>query len=130
MKVLFVCVENSCRSQMAEAWFNALSRKGRASSAGTNPAYEVDPLAVKVMDEVGISMAGRKPKVLTPEIADDFDVIVTMGCGSARALCPNFPGKTIEWSIEDPKGKGLEKYREVREEIRKKVEELIKSFES
>ena len=126
MKVLFVCVENSCRSQMAEAWFNKLAKgKAMASSAGTKPAKEVDPLAVKVMEEVGISMKNQKPKVLTPEMVKKFDLIVTMGCIDA---CPYSPGKTMEWNIEDPKGKGIEKYREVRDVIRREVEKLIKQL--
>jgi len=94
IKVLFVCVENSCRSQMAEAWFNMLAKgKAIASSAGTKPAKEVDLLAIKVMEEVGISMKNQKPKALTPEMVKNFDLIVTMGCIDT---CPYSPGKTIE----------------------------------
>ena len=129
MKVLFVCVENSCRSQMAEAWFNALAMKAAmkaaASSAGTKPADDIDPLAVKVMEEVGISMKNQKPKALTPEMVKEFDLIVTMGCIDS---CPYSPGKTIEWNIEDPKGKGIEKYREVRDTIKREVENLIRNL--
>ncbi len=125
MKVLFVCIENSCRSQMAEAWFNALARKAVASSAGTKPAKEIDPLAIKVMEEVGISMKNQKPKALTPEMVKEFDLIVTMGCIDA---CPYSPGKTIEWDVEDPKGKGIEKYRKMRDVIRREVEKLIEQL--
>lgn len=127
-KVLFVCIENSCRSQMAQAWLNSLAdpAKANASSAGTVLAQEVNPNALKAMQEAGISMEGHHPKRLTPEMNDEFDYIVTMGC---KVKCPITPReKTIEWNIEDPKGMPLEKFREVRDIIKKQVQGLIQEI--
>lgn len=124
-KILFVCAENSRRSQMAEAWFNHLSRKAKASSAGTRPAGEIDPLVVEVMKEAGILIKNQKPKVLTPEMVKESDLIVTMGCIDG---CIYLPGKTIEWKIDDPKGKSIEDYRRVRDTIRREVEKLIEQL--
>ena len=120
--VLFVCVENSCRSQMAEAFFNSMAGGG-AESAGTSPAEEVDKGAIEVMKEIGIDISGKKPKVLMPEMNEKFDVIVTMGCIDG---CPVTPReRTIEWNIEDPKGKSIEEYRKARDMIKQKVKKLI-----
>jgi len=125
-KVLFVCVENACRSQMAEALFNSMAGGG-AESAGTNPAEEVDRNAIKVMKEIGIDISGKKPRVLMPDMNKKFDFIVTMGCING---CPVTPReKTIEWNIEDPKGKSIEEYREVRDRIMKNIEKLIREME-
>ena len=121
-KVLFVCVENSCRSQMAEAFFNSMAGGG-AESAGISPAEEVDKGAIEVMKEIGIDISGKKPKVLMPEMNEKFDFIVTMGCIGG---CPVTPReKTIEWNIEDPKGKSIEEYRKARDVIKQKVKKLI-----
>lgn len=124
-RVLFVCVENSCRSVMAEAWFNALVNPevARAESAGTEPAPEMNPLAVRVMREVGIEVGEKKPRLLTQELIEKSDLIVTMGCLKGCPLTPR--EKTIEWDIPDPKGKGIDTFREVRELIKKRVMELI-----
>ncbi|MCD6146462.1 MAG: arsenate reductase ArsC [Thermoplasmata archaeon] len=120
--VLFVCVESSCRSQMAEAFFNSMAGGG-AESAGISPAEEVDKGAIEVMKEIGIDISGKKPKVLMPEMNEKFDFIVTMGCIDG---CPVTPReKTIEWNIEDPKGKSIEEYRKARDVIKQKVKKLI-----
>ena len=126
-KVLFVCVENACRSQMAEAFFNKFaSGKAVAISAGTKPSSQVNPKAVQVMKEIGIDMSKQKPKPLTSELMKGVDRIVTMGCGAD--VCPAPYIKAEEWSIENPSGKPLDKYREVRDTIKSKVEELIKEI--
>lgn len=126
-KILFICVENACRSQMAEVFFNKYSvGKAVAVSAGTRPANQVDPKAVEVMKEVGIDISKQKPKLLTQEMTKGTDRIVTMGCGAE--FCPAPYVKAEDWSIEDPSGKSLEKFREVRDEIRRKVEKLIKEI--
>jgi arsenate reductase len=123
-KVLFICVENACRSQMAEAFFNQMSKAARASSAGTKPAPSVNPLAVQVMKEIGIDLANAKPKLLTLEILDAADKVITMGC-AVGDVCPGAVVETEDWGIEDPTGKSIEKFREVRDVIRRKVEQLV-----
>ena len=122
-KVLFVCIENSCRSQMAKGFFNKLTSSVSADSAGLQPANHVDPHAIKVMNEVGIDISQYEPKKLTLDMNNKFDFIVTMGCVDGCPLTPL--EKTIEWKIEDPTGKTIEKYREVRDTIRNHVEKLI-----
>jgi len=115
-KILFVCIENSCRSQMAEALFNSMAKDARAESAGIKPAREIDKMAVKVMKEIGIDISSKKPRMLTYDMNKKFDVIVTMGCIDG---CPVTPKeKTIEWNIPDPKGKDIEEYRKVRDKIK------------
>jgi len=110
---------------MAEAFFNKFaSRKALAISAGTKPSSQVNPKAVQVMKEIGIDMSKQKPKPLTSEVMKGVDRIVLMGCGAD--VCPAPYIKAEEWSIEDPSGKPLDKYREVRDIIKGKVEELIK----
>jgi len=124
-KVLFVCVENACRSQIAEAFFNHLAPKGMtAISAGTKPADRVNPNAVLVMKEVGIDISVKKPKPLTEDMIRDADRIVTMGCGAYVCPAPFLP-KVEDWRIEDPSGKPLSKFREVRDRIRVQVERLL-----
>ncbi|MGC8816922.1 MAG: arsenate reductase ArsC [Candidatus Hadarchaeum sp.] len=127
-KVIFVCVENSARSQMAEAFFNRLAKKFRAESAGTKPAAAVNPLAVAVMKEVGIDISAAKPKMLTMEMLADAERVITMGCISGE-LCPASLVPTEDWGIEDPAGKSIEKFREIRDLIRKKVERLVSELE-
>ncbi len=122
-KVLFVCRENACRSQMAEGFFNTFVANAWAESAGIKPADKVDPTAIKVMNEVGINISQKKPKILTSKMNDEFDYIITMGCIDRCPITPK--EKTIEWSIEDPKGKPIEKYRDIRDMIKQHVEELI-----
>jgi len=121
-KVLFVCVENSCRSQMAEAFFNSMAGGG-AESAGINPADEVDRIAIEVMKEIGIDISRKKPRMLNSNMNEKFDIIVTMGCIDGCPITPR--ERTIEWNIEDPKGKSIRKYREVRDVIKQKVKKLI-----
>jgi len=112
---------------MAEAFFKKLaSGRAVAISAGTRPSSQVDPKAVQAMKEIGIDVSRQKPKPLTSEMMEGVDKIVTMGCGTDVCLAPYI--KAEEWSIEDPSGKSLDKYREVRDIIKSKVEELIKEI--
>jgi len=122
-KVAFVCVHNSCRSQMAEGWANKLGEDiFKAYSAGTRDYKEVKPLAIKVMQEVGVDIRGHKPKLLS-EIPQELDILITMGC---NVVCPFVPNSYMEdWGIEDPSGLPIENFREARDLIKKKVEELI-----
>ena len=122
--VLFVCVHNAGRSQMAAAFLAHLSQ-GRVEvrSAGSEPAEQVNPAAVEAMAEVGIDIAAEQPKILTDLAVRDSDVVVTMGCGDT---CPFYPGKRYEdWVLEDPAGRGVEAVRPIRDEIRRRVEALI-----
>jgi len=123
--VLFVCVGNSGRSQMAEAFFNqAAGSKARAISAGTKPAGAVDPNTVAVMREVGIDISAARPKALTMEMLDQASRVVTMGCG-VEGVCPASLVETEDWQLEDPKGKPIEEVRRIRDEIRAKVMKLL-----
>ena len=128
--VLFVCVGNSGRSQMAEAFFNyyAGGNKARAISAGTEPASAVSRTAIEAMREVGIDISRNKPKALTPEMIDQANLVITMGCG-AEAACPASWVETRDWALEDPKDKPIEKVREIRDEIKTKVLNLLKELE-
>ncbi|WP_017538223.1 MULTISPECIES: arsenate reductase ArsC [Nocardiopsis] len=122
--VLFVCVHNAGRSQMAAGLLARLAG-GRIEvrSAGSEPAESVNPAAVEAMAELGIDITAERPKVLTPDAVEASDVVVTMGCGDA---CPVFPGKRyLDWRLDDPAGQPLEKVREVREDIRARVEVLM-----
>ncbi len=127
-RVLFVCIENAGRSQMAEAFAKKYGEnKFIASSAGNKPAGRVNPIVVEVMKEKGIDISKNKPKELTFQMANDSDLIVTMGC-SDQGICPGpFFKPTIEWKLEDPKGKPIEKVREIRDEIERQVQELIRN---
>jgi len=122
--VLFVCVHNAGRSQMAAGWVSHLSRGAvEVRSAGSLPAEQVNPVAVEAMREVGIDIAAAIPKVLTEEAVQASDVVVTMGCGD---VCPFFPGTRYEdWQLDDPAGQGLEPVRVIRDEIRLRVEVLL-----
>ena len=126
--VLFVCVHNAGRSQMAAGYLQHLAGDTiEVLSAGSQPADQVNPVAVAAMAEEGIDIAGEQPKVLTPESVQASDVVVTMGCGDE---CPFFPGKRYEdWKLDDPAGQGIEAVRPIRDEIRRRVEELIASLE-
>jgi arsenate reductase len=127
--VLFVCVGNSGRSQMAEAFLNHFAKgQARAISAGTEPASTVDPTVIKVMKEVSIDISGNKPKALTPEMIDQANLVITMGC-SAEAACPASWVETRDWGLEEPKGKPLEKVREIRDQIKAMVVMLLKEIE-
>jgi len=124
-KVLFVCVGNSGRSQMAEAFFNNIAKgKAEASSAGTNPAAIVDPQVVQAMQEVGIDISGYTPKKITLQMVEGSDRVVIMGCGSENA-CPATFVPTEDWGLDDPKGQSIDKVREIRDEIKRRVEELV-----
>ena len=123
--VLFACVHNAGRSQMAAAWFNRLadSSRARALSAGTDPGPRVHPEVIAAMREVGVDLVDASTSKLTPELARDAQLLVTMGCGDA---CPYVPGaKRDDWPLEDPKGKPIERVREIRDEIRDRVQALI-----
>jgi protein-tyrosine-phosphatase len=122
--VLFVCVHNAGRSQMAAGYLEHLGG-GRIDvlSAGSAPGHEVNPVAVEAMREEGIDIASASPKVLTDEAVRAADVVVTMGCGDA---CPFYPGKRYEdWVLDDPAGQGIEAVRPIRDEIRRRVEALV-----
>ena len=124
--VLFACVHNAGRSQMAAAWFNLLAdpSRARAVSAGTSPGAAVHPEVLEVMREVGVELAGVAPQRLTPELAAQAQLLITMGCGDE---CPVVPGaERDDWPLDDPKGKPLARVREIREEIRARVEVLLK----
>ena len=123
--VLFACVHNAGRSQMAAAWFNHLAdpAKARAISAGTEPGARVHPEVADVMKEAGIDLSAATPHKLTPELAQQAQVLVTMGCGDR---CPYVPGARIEdWPLEDPKGQPVARVRQIRDEIRGRVADLI-----
>jgi len=124
--VLFVCVENAGRSQMAEAFANHYGKgKLTASSAGVMLADKVNPVVVEVMKEKGIDISENKPKLLTTKMAEEADQVITMGC-SVEKFCPAPLLKNVtDWELEDPKGKPIEKVREIRDEIETKVLKLI-----
>jgi arsenate reductase (thioredoxin) len=122
--VLFVCLHNAGRSQMSQALFEcAAAGRHTALSAGTTPAGHVHPEVVEVMQELGIDLSGRQPQLLTRELAEQADVVVTMGCGDA---CPYIPGKRyIDWDLPDPKGRPLQEVRATRDEIARRVQEVL-----
>ncbi len=128
--VLFVCVHNSGRSQMAEAFFNKLAGgKAQAYSAGTQPADKVNPIVVEAMKEAGIDISNNKPKLLTMDMVEKAERMITMGCGAeAEAVCPASFIKTEDWALEDPKGKPLDQVRKIRDEIKKRVIKLAKEI--
>jgi arsenate reductase len=122
--VLFVCVHNAGRSQMAAAWLTHLAGdRVEVRSAGSAPGAEVNPAAVRAMAEVGIDISQETPKMLTADAVRESDVCITMGCGDT---CPVFPGKRyLDWKLEDPAGQGVEAVRPIRDEIKTLVEGLI-----
>ncbi|MGE0242916.1 MAG: arsenate reductase ArsC [Nitrososphaeraceae archaeon] len=124
--VLFVCIENAGRSQMAEGFFKKYAPKGfQAESAGTKPVSQINPIAVEAMNEVGIDISTQKSKEITEEMMRNSDPIINMGCMD-KSFCPTlFLPKVIEWNLEDPKGKPIEEVREIRNEIEKRVKELV-----
>ena len=130
-KVVFVCIHNSGRSQMAEAFAKRLGA-GRifAESAGTEPAEYLNPVVVRAMEEIEYDMEGHYPKLMTPEILEDADRIVTMGCGVnvEGAACPALLVKCDDWGLEDPKGRSIEEVREIRDLVKAKVQELIREM--
>ncbi len=122
--VLFVCVHNAGRSQMAAGWLRQLAAdRVEVYSAGTEPADEINPVAVEAMAEIGVDITASQPRLLTPELVVGVDVVVTMGCGDT---CPYFPGKRYEdWPLTDPAGQPLSVVREVRDDIRNRVQLLV-----
>jgi arsenate reductase (thioredoxin) len=122
--VLFVCVHNAGRSQMAAGWLKKLAGDGiEIWSAGSDPTDQVNPVAIEAMREVGIDISGQIPKMLTTDSVSRADVVITMGCGET---CPYFPGKQyLDWELADPAGQPIEVVRQVREDIRRRIETLV-----
>src|SRR5581483_4038306 len=131
--VLFVCVHNAGRSQMAEAYLNHRARREnlsvRAESAGTLGSATLNPVAVQVMEEIGVSMAGQHPKLRTQAMADAADCIITMGCGVDAEACPARILVTEDWGLDDPKGQPVEKIREIRDQIVAKCDALLAAMQ-
>ncbi|MHB8693180.1 MAG: arsenate-mycothiol transferase ArsC [Solirubrobacteraceae bacterium] len=129
MNVLFVCLHNAGRSQMSQALFErAASGRHQARSAGTTPGERVHPAVVTVMDELGIDLSGRTPQLLTREMAEWADVVVTMGCGDE---CPYVPGvRYIDWELPDPAGRPIEPVRATRDEIEQRVHGLLAELDA
>jgi arsenate reductase len=126
-KIIFACVHNAGRSQMAAAFFNKLAdpQKGKAVSAGTEPGLRVHPEVLAVMQEVGIDLSDAKPQKLTDELAREAQLLVTMGCGDK---CPYVPGlRRDDWPLPDPKGRPMDEVRAVRDEIKVRVAELLQA---
>jgi arsenate reductase len=124
-QVIFACVHNAGRSQMAAAFFTQLAdpEKARAVSAGTEPAREVHPEVVAVMKEIDVDLSKAHPQLLTTELAAGARYLITMGCGDE---CPVMPGlKVLDWPLEDPKGKPVERVREIRDDLRRRVQEFV-----
>jgi arsenate reductase (thioredoxin) len=126
---LFVCLHNAGRSQMSQALFErAAEGRHRALSAGTTPTDRVHPEVVEVMRELGIDLAEREPRLLTRELAEQADVVVTMGCGDE---CPYIPGRRyLDWDLEDPKGRPLDEVRATRDDIDRRVRELVEELDA
>ena len=127
--VLFVCLHNAGRSQMSQALFElAAAGRHHAASAGTRPADRVHPEVVEAMRELGIDMVGRRPRALSPDLAEGADVVVTMGCGDE---CPYLPGKRyLDWDLPDPAGRPLDEVRATRDHIARRVEALVAELEA
>lgn len=125
--VLFVCVHNSGRSKMAEAFFNTMADgKAVGISAGTQPSDDVNPVVVEAMKEIGIDISDKKPALLTVEMIDKADKMFTMGCGAdAGAVCPASFIETEDWQLDDPHGKTIGEVRRIRDEVRERVKGLI-----
>lgn len=122
--ILFVCVHNAGRSQMAAGFLRSFAGEAvQVLSAGSEPADQLNPIAIEVMAELGIDIATEQPKILTTDSVRDSDVVITMGCGDT---CPIFPGKRYEdWELQDPAGQGIEVVREIRDDIRARIEALV-----
>jgi len=135
-KVIFVCIHNSGRSQMAEAFARRLGGcKIIAESAGTEPGDALNPQAIMAMEEIGYHMSGHYPKVMTPEMVESADKVVTMGCGvnlddikHGGTICPAVFVESEDWGLEDPKGQPIEKVREIRDQIKARVEKMIEEM--
>jgi arsenate reductase len=127
--VLFVCLHNAGRSQMSKALFErAAQGRHTAASAGTEPADRVHPEVVEVMEELGVELRGQEPRRLTSDLAEEADVVVTMGCGDE---CPYIPGKRyLDWDLIDPKGLPIERVRGIRDEIAERVRDLVQELDT
>ena len=127
-RALFVCLHNAGRSQMSALLFErAAAGRHQAESAGTMPAERVHPEVVEAMQELGIDLTGRVPQLLTREMAEHADVVVTMGCGDA---CPYIPGKRyVDWDLPDPKGRSIGDVRRIRDDIERRVTELARQLD-
>ncbi len=130
--ILFVCIHNSGRSQMAEAFFNQMAKgKAQALSAGTKPSDEVNPVVIEAMKESGIDISKNKPKILTMQMVQSAGMMITMGCGAdTEGVCPARFIETVDWALEDPKGKSIDDVRRIRDEIKKRVAVLIEELDS
>jgi arsenate reductase len=128
-RILFVCVHNAGRSQMAEAFFNRLAKErgldAAAESAGTEPGAQINPIAAQVMAEAGVSLEGHRPRPLTPARAAEADRIITMGCGVDADTCPAGVYITEDWQLPDPHGQPPEVARDIRDQVRQRVELLV-----
>jgi arsenate reductase len=123
---VFACIHNAGRSQMAAAWLRQLANPGKARSisAGTEPGSRVHPEVLDAMKEVGVDLSSAQPQKLTDDLAGGANLLITMGCGEA---CPVVPGlRREDWPLEDPKGKPMERVREIRDDVRRRVEDLIR----
>lgn len=135
-KVIFVCIHNSGRSQMAEAFARKIGEgKIIAESAGTTPGGSLNPQAVAAMREIGYDLSGQYPKMMTPEMVASADKVITMGCGvslddieDGGAVCPAVFVESEDWGLEDPKGQPVEKVREIRDQIKARVEKLVEEL--
>ena len=128
-RILFVCVHNAGRSQMAEAFFNLMGKgKAEGFSAGTQPANKVHPVVVEAMREVGVDISRQKPKMLTFEMLKSADRVITMGCNAAE-VCPASLVPTENWELDDPEGKMIEQVRQIRDEVKARVEKLIEELD-
>ena len=128
-KILFVCVENAGRSQMAEGFFRKYAHNYEVTSAGTNPKSQLNPVVVETMREIGIDITNQKPKLLSNEMIEDSVRTVNMGCMD-KETCPSlFVKDVLDWNIDDPKGKTKEEVRKIRDKIKSEVLELIKKLE-
>ena len=125
--VLFVCVHNAGRSQMAAGWLQSMAGdRIEIRSAGSEPGDQVNPLAIEAMREVGIDISGETPKILTTDAVSHADLVITMGCGDA---CPYFPGKRyLDWELTDPAGQAIDVVRQVRDDIKGRVETLVREL--
>ncbi|MBI5860479.1 MAG: arsenate reductase ArsC [Nitrosarchaeum sp.] len=129
-KILFICVENAGRSQMAEAFFRKHMPKGfEAISAGTKPSTQVNPIVLQAMKEIGIDLENQIPKHISQQIIDESEKAINMGCMDKESCPALFMKDVLDWEIPDPKGKSIEEVREIRDQIEIKVMNLIKSFE-